>query len=168
MGKNNFIWEFEEKIQRALNYAYFFLKFRPRTKKEMLTYFTNKAKKTQLLDNEVIETTITQLEEEGLIDDRAFIAWLVEQRAKHKHKSERAIYYELLRFGLSKELINDYFETHPVDQESQARLALKKKWRTYQLLDQRRRFEKAANFLLRRGFPFVIAKKTIAEMEERE
>lgn len=155
-------------LQRALNLSYFFLKFRPRTKKEVRDYLTKKSAKKTYLTEDIINQTLQRLEELNFINDQDFIGWLVEQRTAHKHKGVLAITQELRRFGVEKELIDQYFAENPQDQEHQAKLALEAKWYRFVSLDKRERFQKAAAFLSRQGFPFDIVKKTIAQMDNTE
>lgn len=153
-------------IQKALNKAYFFLKFRPRTRKEIVDYLTRKSKKFTYLTSDVIEETVRHLEEENLINDEDFTSRFIEQRNLYKHKGETALRQELMRLGITKDLLDDYFSQNPLNQEEQALQALQKKWYRFVPLDKRKRFQKAAAYLSRRGFSFDIIKKTIAEMEK--
>lgn len=155
-------------LLRGLNLAYFYLRFRSRTKKEVFDYLVKKSKKFSYLNPALIEKILEDLEEQKLIDDNAFVGWFVQQRLIHKPKGEYALRQELRKFGVEKTIIDSYFLENPLNQEIEVEKALESKWRSYQRLDTRKRFEKAANFLLRRGFSFDIVKKTIAEREEKE
>lgn len=158
----------ERYIQRALNKAYFYLKFRPRTKKEVFDYLYKKSEKQSFLTEEIINAAIKKLEEQGLINDLEFISWYIEQRTVHKHKGYIAIKHELNRLGIDKEMFERYIVEHPVDQDEQAFMAIQNKWKRYIGLDRQKRFQKAAAYLSRRGFSFDVIKKTIAQLENSE
>ncbi|OGK24092.1 hypothetical protein A3F58_04105 [Candidatus Roizmanbacteria bacterium RIFCSPHIGHO2_12_FULL_37_9b] len=155
----------EEDLQTLLNYAYFFLKFRPRTQKEMQDYLYKKIKKRHFSRDDV-DKAIKNLEEQGHIDDKAFVEWFVEQRARSKPKGRFVLKAELLRLGIEKDLIDQHLEENPLAEEDLALQALKSKWHQFKNLPAKERFEKSAAFLARRGFPFDIIRETIVKLEE--
>ena len=155
----------DEDIQVLLNYAYFYLKFRPRSKKEVQDYLLKKIKKRHWSTDDV-ENAIKQLEERSLINDKEFVKWFVEQRIRGKPKGKFVLKAELLRFGVPKELIDVYLEEHPLEEEDLAFRALKSKWQRFKNLPKQDRFGKSAAFLARRGFPFDIIRKTFEKIEE--
>ncbi len=141
-----------------LNKAYFFLKFRPRTKREIKNYLLKKIKNRHFSTDDV-EKVVKELEEENLINDEEFVSWFVEQRKTTRQKSQYVLKKELLRLGVEEELIEKYFLEHPVDEEELAFKALSSKWSRFKDLPEEKRFQKAVNFLLRRGFSFQVSKK---------
>lgn len=157
----------QEDVQKALNRAYFYLKFRPRTKKEVSAYLEKKSEKFYHWQSGVIEKVIESLEERGLIDDKKFIESFVVTRNAVKPKSEFALKSELVHLGIDKDLIDQFFAENPSSQEDLAKKALHNRWFHFLHFDKKTRFEKAIQFLLRRGFSFSIAKKTVEEMENQ-
>lgn len=155
----------KEELQDLFNYAYFYLKFRPRTKKEVQKYLYKKIEKRHFSRDDV-DKVISDLEEQGLIDDKKFTSWFIEQRARSKPKGQFVLKSELLRLGIAKELIDQYLEEYPPQEESLALRALQSKWPRFTSLSRKERFEKAAAFLMRRGFPFDVIRKTIEKLEE--
>ncbi len=156
----------DEDLQGLLNYAYFFLKFRPRTVKEMRDYLQKKIVKRHW-SRDAVEEAIKELKEEQLLNDKEFVRLFVEQRNSAKPKSEFVLKRELIRHGVSKDLIEEYFSDHPQNEEELAEKALMPRWHRFQNLPARERFQKAAAFLMRRGFSFAVVKKTIVELEEK-
>ncbi len=155
----------EDSLKQALNLSYFYLKFRPRTKKEVVNYLNRKSHKNQY-NQEIINKVIKRLEEEDLINDKKFIDWFVDQRNRSKPKSRFVLTAELLRLGIEKDLVDYYFQDSPQDEENLAKQALIKRWRQFSRLPKDKRFQKAASFLSCRGFNFEIIKKTIDRLEE--
>ena len=61
-------------------------------------------------DEQLINDTISCLLENGLLDDVAFTENWIEERSGLKHKSRRAIAYELRRKGIPDHLIQSAVE----------------------------------------------------------
>lgn len=151
-------------LQQLLNYAYFFLKFRPRSRKEMQTYLYKKIKKKHWSHDDA-DKVLSVLEEQGLLDDKSFIRWFVDQRVAHKQKSAFVLKQELMRHGVDKNLIDSYLSEYPIDEERLVFEALTRRWSRYKYLDKKERFQKASQFLLRRGFSFELIRKAIGRFE---
>lgn len=142
-------------LQPHLNHAYHFLKFRPRTEREMRDYLIRKKTPADL-----IEKIIDKLKESKFIDDREFIKWWVDQRSYFKPKGQFILKQELLRKGIAKDTIDDFFDNiQDNNEEGLAVKALEKKRPSLERLKGKERYQKAINFLLRRGFSFDSAKK---------
>lgn len=156
-----------EDLIPLLNKAYFFLKFRPRSEKEVRDYLYKKIAKRHWSRDDA-EEIIDDLKEQGLINDGEFVAWFVRQRTALKPKAKRLLSRELLQKGVKKELIEEYFGHHAVDEEDLARKILEIRWPRFKNLDARSRFKKAVSFLARRGFSFDTAKKTIEDLSKKE
>ncbi len=156
----------EQNIQKALEYAYFFLKFRSRTEKEIRNYLLKK--KRFKWDSDIIESVVSLLKEENLINDKEFVIKLVNERSKYKPKGEFALRYELTKLGIERELIDEYFLENPANEERLAFKALSSKWHVFERLPLKKQFEKAIQFLGRRGFSYEASKNSIAQMHKRE
>jgi len=145
-------------LTSLLNSAYYFLKFRPRSKKEITDYLIKKVKKRRGSDD-LIWQAIGQLEKERLINDTEFVRWLVESRIAGKPKGERAIRYELRRLGISDDLVSSYLTDHPIIEENAARRFLQGRFARIKKLPVAIGRRKAIQWLLSRGFDYDIAKK---------
>ncbi len=155
----------ENAIQSALSSAYYFLKFRPRTRVEIERNLKKKAQKYGWPDA-VIEKALTHLEELNFINDRDFIKLFVEGRNKIKQKSVFALRSELMRLGISKDILDEYFSNNTQNEDELAYEALRSRWPRFARLDKQTRFKKVAAFLANRGFSFDTIKKTIAKYDE--
>ncbi len=155
----------KQQIQNALNKAYFYLKFRPRSEKEVSDYLQKKAEKFGW-SSVVVEGAVSALKELNFINDKDFIEWFVEQRNHSKQKSRFALEGELGRFGIDRDLIKNYFEESPLQENELALKALRRRWPRFQYLDKKIRFQKAASFLAQRGFSFGVIKESIRKLEE--
>jgi regulatory protein len=140
--------------QALLQKCYRFLSLRNRSEKEMRDYLDKKTQKITIIDN-----IIDRLKEEGLIDDKKFIAWWVEQRSYFKPKGPFVLKQELLQKGINRDLIDQYFEENKIDELALAKQVLQKKQKTLTKFKKEEKFKKAIELLLRRGFSYDLAKK---------
>ena len=159
--------EDKELLERAKNLAYFYLKFRPRTERELHEYLLKKKRRYKLTED-IIQKATDELKEEKLIDDKAFIAWHVGRRSRTKPKSRMLLTQELYKYGIPKEIIEGFFETNELQENELAKEALTTRWPRWINLPKEKRFQKAASFLKSRGFSYGVMKNTIAELEETE
>jgi len=147
-----------------LNIAFFYLKFRPRTIKETRDYLYKKVRTTHW-SHEAVDKIIDHLIELKFLDDKEFINYLVTSRTRTNVKGVFAIKQELSRYGVDKELINEYFAKTEIDEEALAEKILTSRWPRLKTLPKQKRFEKAIGFLQRRGFNFEVSRKTIEKLE---
>ncbi len=156
-----------EDLIPLLDKAYFFLKFRPRSEKEVRDYLYKKIANKHW-SREDAEKIIENLKGRGLIDDAKFVDWFIRQRLALKPKGERVLRRELRQKGIEDELVDRYFSKNSLNEEGLARQILEKRWPRLIGLSKRKRFEKAARFLMSRGFSFDLTKKTIEDREKLE
>ena len=138
----------EDLLHKAKEYAFFLLKFRQRSEKEL--YSRLKKKK---FPERVIECTLTFLKEKKFIDDIVFARVWVESRLK-KPLGIKRINQELRLKGIDKEIIQnalddikeDYSETEVVTKIAKEKL---KRLKSSDPLKARNR---VYAYLLRRGF----------------
>jgi regulatory protein len=154
-------------LQGLLNKALFYLKFRSRSVSEMRQYLNKKIRTTHW-SPAAVEKVIDYLSEVGLLNDKDFIRLFVEQRTANKPKGEYALRQELRRFGIDKNLIDEYFNTNPLDEEKLAEKALSSRWQRFKDLPPEKRFQKACQFLQRKGFSFEKAQSVIANFNKNE
>lgn len=146
-----------------LNKAYFFLKFRPRTEKEIRDYLYKKIK-TKHWSRDDVEIVIEKLKEKDFINDERFIELFVRDRTMLKPKGKRLLIKELKLKGIKDELIDNFFLKNEVDEEKLAFQILSKRWPRFKSLDSKKQYEKSVRFLLSRGFSYDIVKKTIEKI----
>ncbi|MFA5135774.1 MAG: RecX family transcriptional regulator [Patescibacteria group bacterium] len=153
-------------FQKALSLAYFFLKFRPRTKQEIVRYLEKKSPKYGF-SKSVIDNVILQLISENLIDDEKFIGMYVRDRNRFKPRSVFLLQRELLKLGISKNLLDAFFSKHDHDETALAEKLLSRRKYTYSRLDKKKRFQKSISYLQRKGFSYDIAKKVYQKIFEK-
>ena len=147
-----------------LNFAFFYLKFRPRTISETREHLYKKVRTTHW-SHEAVDKVINHLIELKFLDDKAFIDYLVRSRTATKVKGVYAIKQELYRFGVDREIVDDYFTNTEINEEELAKKALARRWEIIRNLPKQKRYEKASNYLRSRGFGFDIARRIIEKFE---
>lgn len=150
----------EDYLIPLLNLAFFYLKFRPRTIKETRDHLYKKVRTTHW-SHEAVDKVIDHLVKLKFLDDKTFIDFLVRSRTGTKAKGIYAIKQELYRFGVDRELVDEYFSNSEINEEELAEKTLAKIWPRLQSLPKQKRFEKASSYLRSRGFNFDICRKII-------
>lgn len=112
----------------------------------------------------VIEQTVVQLQDVGLLDDEAFARYWVEQREAFKPRSHLALRQELQQKGVNRAIIEAALRD--VDQTAAAQRAAEKQARRYTHLTEDEFRNKLGGFLQRRGFHYEIIKQVIDELWE--
>ncbi len=147
-------------FKKYLDKAYFFLKFRPRSEKELQDYLVKKK-----APKEIIEKIITSLKEQKFLDDKEFAKWFMEQRLRFKPKAMRLIKYELKQKGINKEIVDELGimnnELGQVSDFESAEKLVERKIDKYKNLDKKEIYQKLGGYLARRGFNWDIIKKSI-------
>jgi regulatory protein len=150
-----------------LNIAFFYLKFRPRTIKETRDYLYKKVRTTHW-SHEAVDKIIDHLIELKFLNDKEFINYLVTSRTKTKVKGVFAIKRELIKFGVDKELIDEYFSKTEINEGELAEKFLASRWSRLKSFPKQKRFEKAISLLARRGFSYETSKKAFEELINKE
>lgn len=144
----------EEKIY---NKVVRFATFRPRSEHEINLWFKRKNISTTLT-----ERVFNRLKNLGLVNDKAFSEWWIEQRVTFRPKARRALFFELRQKGVGKDVIESALATMDFPQEAVLALALVAK-RLPRLKDLpiEERKKKLVGFLSRRGFSWETIKKAV-------
>lgn len=150
----------DDDLVPLLNISFFYLKFRPRTIRETRDYLNKKVRTTHW-SHEAVDKVIEHLIKLKFLDDKAFIDYLVNSRTKTKVKGIYAIKQELNRFGVDREMVDEYFSKTEIDEEKLAEKILTSRWPRLRSLPKQKRFEKALSLLQRRGFNYETSKKII-------
>ncbi len=139
-------------IETAHEQALHFLSYRPRSQAEVATYLRRRG-----LHEDQIEQVIARLERVGLVDDRAFARFWVENREQFRPRGPRALRYELQRKGINAEIIEEALSS--VDFADSAYRAAGKKMRQFGRLEEPLFRRKMIDYLARRGFDYDIAQE---------
>jgi regulatory protein len=135
--------EIEVAHERALD----FLSYRPRSAEEVRRRLREKK-----ISETAIETVVGRLERAGLLDDRAFTRFWIENREQFKPRGARALRYELRQKGVPDAIIEDALSDF--DEQDAAYRAARARVRRYAQADQQTFRKRLGDHLTRRGFAY--------------
>lgn len=139
---------------RALDAALRFLGARPRSEREIRDRLARHE-----LDPHVVDRVIGRLRQLELVDDAAFAAYWVEQRAIHRPRGARLLKQELRQKGVSQEVLAEAVPTD--DDEEGAYRAAVRKAASLRALDERSFKQRLGAFLQRRGYGYEIVRGVV-------
>jgi regulatory protein len=149
---------FVKLLERVLK----FVAIRPRSRQEILRYLQKKIPKNEKLLTQLVK----EVEVLGLIDDREFAYWWVEQRITFRPKGKKALFFELRQKGVDKEMIEEILSER-LDEIVLARKLAQKKWLSLKNLPPKVGQQKLVGFLSRRGFSWQTVKKVVDEIDKK-
>lgn len=153
----------EDAVERAYTSALNFLSFRPRSRREIEQHFRRKG-----IDARTASGAVGRLQQAGLIDDREFARFWVENRQMFRPRASRALKMELRQKGLDTETIDEALSDIG-DEDETAVDAGRKRLRSYASLDEEQFRRKMIGFLQRRGFVYETASRAASALvEERD
>jgi regulatory protein len=133
----------------ALEYALFLLKFRLRSKNEIIGKL-----REHKYEQDEIDEVISDLESHNLINDERFVKSFIRSRLEISRKGPYYIRMDLFKHGITdKDLIDKYLkEIQPEDELEIAKQLLESRKRQWSNLDPLAKKRRAISLLQRRGF----------------
>jgi regulatory protein len=141
----------------AYNKCLKYLAYRPRSTGEVRRYLREKG-----VSAEIGGLVAGRLKRVGLLDDRAFARYWVENRETFRPRGRRLLRQELREKGIDEELVAEVLAG--VDEESSAHRAALSKAPRYAGLDEESFREKMSGFLRRRGFDYEVVRATVSRV----
>jgi regulatory protein len=152
-----------ESVKRALNYSFFLLKYRPRSKGEILSRLKKKK-----FPPPVVSKVIDYLEERGYINDKEFVTVFINS-AIEKGWGKRRIWFVLRRLDISKELIEEHLKDTDVFRKKIKEIVERKigyyKNKSVGKQSKKNIFDKVLRYLLSRGFDYDDITQVMEGME---
>ena len=158
-----------KRVNKSLSLAHLlqkvlkFVALRPRSRQEILDYLRKKNPKDDSLRKKVLE----EIESLGLIDDREFAFWWIEQRATFRPKGKKALLAELKQKGLEENLIKEVI-SEKVDEFSLAQKLVEKRWPSLKKMPLALRQQKLTGWLVQRGFSWETIKAILDEIFKKK
>ena len=159
----------EEKLQaivraelaaKAWHKALRLLEYRPRSKKEIVRRL-----ETAGFAEDIIEETLTRLEQAGLVDDLEFSKSWVSHRLTENAIGKTRIRWELRQKGVPTEVIEEAVSAIGTDTEYQLAMdTAKRRWERDKDLDLNSKRRRLASYLRRRGFDWDVITKVMNEL----
>ncbi|MCC7289544.1 RecX family transcriptional regulator [bacterium] len=146
----------ESQRGKAMERAQYFLSFRPRSRAEVATYLKRKD-----YDDDIIVTTLNELEKARLIDDKAFAAAWVQSRNAVKFRSRRILIQELRQKQVSKDAIEAALseQTQDIELDNLRQIVRKKNRPGVSWQDP----SKLMRYLSTKGFSYSDIRKVLEE-----
>jgi regulatory protein len=152
----------KDDLSSARNSAGHFLKFRPRSVKELKDKLASKE-----FTPGVIGKVIDEFLDNGLLNDEEFARTWAESRVVSKKFGTRKVLSELAQKGISRDILSDteeYLNSKYSESENASEL-LERKFRGKAAgIDKK----KLVGFLVRNGYTFAQADKTVKEILRKE
>ena len=149
----------QDEVERAYERALNFLSYRPRSEAEVRR---NLRKKNG--EDEVVEVVVERLTRAGLLDDREFARYWVENRLQFNPRGARALRHELWEKGVPTSIIDDTLADF--GEEAAARKAAEAGVRRLAHLEPRDFRRRLGSYLARRGFSYAVIVPLVEEMLE--
>jgi regulatory protein len=147
---------------QAKNIAINYLSYRLRSSKEIIDHLTKKG-----FARECAENVTRQLQSARMVNDLEFARAFVRDRLKRKPTGQALLRLQLIAKGITSSM-TDIVLAELISQQNQQESALRAVKRKIQVtqylkinLDKEKRKKRLLDFLLRRGFSYEIAMKTI-------
>jgi len=151
----------KEEQFRANNYALNLLSFRARSEKEIYDRMMQKG-----YEPSVIANTIQYLKEQRYINDKDFAEVFIRDKVELNRYGRNRIKSELLKKGISKELIDELLETtFQTDTEYEtAKELAENKIKSYLKDKKDTQYRKLSSYLLRKGYSYDIVSRVVKEI----
>jgi regulatory protein len=139
-------------VEKALERALGYLSYRPRSTDEIRRYLGKRA-----LEPEAIEQVIQRLERAGLVDDRQFADFWVENRETFRPRGAWVLRAEMRQKGIAEPVISAALDD--LDERASAMRAAEPAARRYRRQEKDDFWRHLMGFLQRRGFPYGVARE---------
>lgn len=147
----------EAVLQQAVERAYNYLSYRPRSREEVRRYLRGKQ-----TPPEIIDAALERLQRLNLVNDQAFISFWVENRERFSPRGARSLKNELRMKGVDREMADEVI----TDEHDEERALLAGRKKALSLLrnpsmDFATFRTRLGSFLGRRGFGYDVSRRTV-------
>jgi regulatory protein len=146
-------------IERAYGRALDYLAYRPRSESEVRRNLGSKD-----VEDGVVDVVIGRLKRAGLVDDREFARYWVNNRARFNPRGLRGLRHEMRQKGVSRAIIDDVLATFDVEAAARKTAEAGARRLLHEDLSAFRR--KLQAYMARRGFSYAVIKPLVEEMVE--
>jgi regulatory protein len=152
----------EETLQQAVERAYNYLSYRPRSREEVRRYLRRKETPPDIIDE-----ALARLDSLNLVDDRAFASFWVESREQFSPRGARALKNELRLKGVDRDVVDELVDGEK-DEERALSAGRKKALSLVRLpgMDYATFRARLGSFLQRRGFGYEVSARSVRTLWE--
>jgi regulatory protein len=144
-------------LHRCFNAAVHYLSYRPRSEPELRERLHRRG-----FDGDSVETVITRLKKQGLVDDIAFAQFWRDNREAFSPRSQWLTKLELRRKGVANDIIDQVVDT--IDDEDSAYRAALRKARSLPHSDEQSFRRRLGEHLKRRGFSYGVINHIVEQI----
>ncbi|NLV75851.1 MAG: recombination regulator RecX [Tissierellia bacterium] len=148
----------EEELSKAKDQALKFLTYRQRSKKEIINKLKSKG-----YEEDIIENTLSYLEEYGLVNDVEFAKAFMRDKINLNKFGPTRIKYELYKKGIDDSIIEEVLEEDD-EEYTRALVLAKKKLPSYKKDDKKAIYRKLGGFLQRKGYSYDCINRVLKEL----
>ncbi len=148
-------------LHRCFNAAAHYLSYRPRSEPELRERLHQRG-----FDSDSVETVITRLKEQGLVDDIAFAQFWKDNRESFSPRSQWLTKLELRRKGVADAIIDQVVDT--IDDEDSAYRAALRKARSLHRTEYQSFRHRLGEYLRRRGFSYEVINHTAERLWQEQ
>ncbi len=148
----------EEELSKAKDQALKFLTYRQRSKKEIINKLKSKG-----YEEDIIENTLSYLEEYGLVNDVEFAKAFMRDKINLNKFGPTRIKYELYKKGIDDSIIEEVLEEDD-EEYTRALVLAKKKLSSYKKDDKKAIYRKLGGFLQRKGYSYDCINRVLKEL----
>lgn len=113
-------------------------------------------------DTPTIEATLSNLQKQGLLSDKAYAQNLVSRYTSGQPSGTKRIAFELKRRGIPPKIRQELLEAlSPAEETERAREIATARWQRLEKLPLEKRKKRLYDFLLRRGFEYEIIREVV-------
>ena len=158
----------EAALQQAVDRAYNYLSYRPRSREEVRRYLRRKE-----TPPEIIDAALARLDQLDLVNDHTFASFWLESREQFSPRGARALKNELRMKGVEREVVEELIDDEK-DEERALRAGRKKALSLVRIpgMDFTTFRTRLGSFLQRRGFGYEVSTRTVRalwkELREEE
>jgi regulatory protein len=144
-------------LHRCFNAAVHYLSYRPRSEPELRERLHRRG-----FDGDSVETVITRLKKQCLVDDIAFAQFWRDNREAFSPRSQWLTKLELRRKGVANDIIDQVVDT--IDDEDSAYRAALRKARSLPHSDEQSFRRRLGEHLKRRGFSYGVINHIVEQI----
>jgi regulatory protein len=147
----------EAALLQAVDRAYNYLSYRPRSREEVRRYLRRKE-----TPPEIIDAALARLDQLDLVNDYTFASFWVESREQFSPRGARALKNELRMKGVEREVVEELIDEEK-DEERALRTGRKKGLSLVRIpgMDFVTFRTRLGSFLQRRGFGYEVSTRTV-------
>lgn len=148
-------------FEKLYHKALVFISYKMRTKKEVKDKLQTIIEQDTQWNEEIIDSILTELEQNKFIDDLLYIDLFIEENHLTKKKGYKAVIFDLMQKGIDKQTILQHAKFSLKKEHENALFLATAYLKQQKLVSFKHKQQKLFQFLLKKGFSTDVVKHTI-------